>query len=85
MLTGEAEGYTRTEVQNKIRNCGGIVVNNVSRKLNYLVAGNLDINVIKDSKQVKSQKIIKVEELNKNGADIKIISFDDLLKGCESE
>lgn len=85
LLTGEAEGYTRTEVQNKIRNCGGIVVNNVSRKLNYLVAGNLDINVIKDSKQIKSQKIIKVEELNKNGADIKIISFDDLLKGCESE
>lgn len=85
VLTGEVKGYSRTQIQAMITEKGGIVSKSVSKKTNYLVAGDLDVSLIKDAENVKSTKILKVEALNANGADIKIISFSDLIKGCEKE
>ena len=83
VITGEAKGRTRSEIKQMIVDHGGIVSNNISRKINYLVVGDLDVNVIADSENIKSTKIVKAEELIKQGYDIKIIPISKLLKGCE--
>lgn len=70
-FTGTLDKMPRKEAMQIVVDFGGKVSNNVTKKTNYLVMGNLDYSRTVDGE--KSLKIIKAEELKLKGFDIYII------------
>lgn len=70
-FTGTLEKMLRKEAMQIVVDFGGKVSNNVTKKTNYLVMGNLDYS--RTISGEKSLKIIKAEELKLKGFDIYII------------
>jgi len=64
VLTGSLERFTRSEAKEKIKNLGGIILNSVSKKTNYVIAGPGA-----GSKKQKAEKL-----------GVKILSEDEFLK-----
>ena len=80
VITGEADGYTRADIKKLIEQKSGRVTNSVSGKTDYLVVGAKDASVVKDKDNVRSNKLIKAEEMKQQGHYIKIICVDELLE-----
>ena len=80
VFTGALERMTRREAMQAVVNAGGTCKDSVSKKVNYLVLGNLDYaNGIKGGKSAKQKA---AEKLQLSGADIAVISenvFYDML------
>lgn len=85
VLTGECEKVTRTELIRVLGNQGAIIRNNVSGKTNFLIVGIQDNAVVIDNDNHKSRKIVTAEELIKNGAEISLLSMDDIAELMEQE
>lgn len=67
-FTGELKNYTRSEAQKLVEDLGGVVVDSISSKVNYLVVG-----------EKPGSKLEKAKKYSK----IKIINEDDFLKLIE--
>ena len=65
MITGKLEGISRAEVKSLIEQNSGSIISNVSKKLNYLIAGD----------KPTRRKLEAAKEFN-----IKILIQDELLK-----
>jgi len=61
-FTGELSTYTRSEAQKIVENLGGISVDNISSKVNYLVVGKNPGSKLDKAKKYKKIKIINEEE-----------------------
>lgn len=85
VLTGECEKVTRAELIRVLENKGAIIRNNVSRKTNFLIVGVQDNAVVIDKDNHKSRKIVTAESLIKNGAEISLLSMDDIAELMEQE
>ncbi len=76
-ITGELSGKTclitgtlaesRHKIEARIKENGGRLVSSVSKQLNYLIVGDNP-----------GSKLEKAKNLNKKGAEIQIISYDEL-------
>lgn len=75
-LTGTSYRYTRTEFTDRIRQHGGLVVNSVSGKLDYLVIG-ADGNPCW-AYACYGRKVEKAVELRKSGARLLLVHESDL-------
>lgn len=64
VLTGELESMTRDEAKEKIKNLGGKVVNSVSKKIDFVVAGKNPGSKYQKAKKL-GVKIINEEEFKK--------------------
>lgn len=85
VITGEFERYSRTEISEIIISRGGTVFSSISKKIDYLVVAFQNLNFIKDTEQVKSNKLIKAESLRASGSCIKIISDEYFISCIECE
>ena len=65
MITGKLEGISRAEIKSLIEKNSGSIISNVSKKLNYLIAGE----------KPTKRKLEAAKEFN-----IKILNQDELLK-----
>ena len=82
VFTGTLEKISRKDAMQMVVDLGGICGDNVTKKTNYLILGNLDY--VKSIKSGKSSKMKKAENYMLAGQDIKIISenvFCDLISG----
>lgn len=79
VLTGTFKGFSREELQNEIVSLGGKCSSGITKKVDYLVVGYQDVNVIKNKAEIKSTKILKAEELRSGGGKIKIIPDEDFI------
>lgn len=80
VFTGTLEKMKRKDAMQHVVNLGGICGDNVTKKTNYLVLGNLDY--AKSIKDGKSSKWKKAETLILSGQELEIVSenvFYDLL------
>lgn len=71
VFTGTLEKMIRRDAMQLVVNLGGICMDNVNKKTDFLVLGNQDYSIIKDN---KSSKHKKAEKLKLSGQDIEIIS-----------
>lgn len=72
VFTGKLEKLTRAEAGQLVVDIGGICENNVTKKTNFLIFGNLDYaSNVKDG---KSNKLKKAESLISSGQDLTILS-----------
>ncbi|GAB3901555.1 exonuclease domain-containing protein [Spirosoma agri] len=71
-FTGTLESYTRQAAQQLVTNIGGIPLDGVTGKTNYLVIGNQDFE--KFGAGFKSSKLQKAEKMIKAGQDLEIIN-----------
>lgn len=88
VVTGDVQGYTRPELKQLVERLGGKLSASPSKKTDYLVVGMQNKNVIKDTVNVKSTKIINAENLRAQGEKIQIISdelFLSLIEGVAHE
>ncbi|MFA5879272.1 MAG: NAD-dependent DNA ligase LigA [Candidatus Margulisiibacteriota bacterium] len=69
LFTGSLTSFTRKEAEEIVEISGGIVLNTVSKKLDYLVLG-----------ENPGSKLTKAENLNKKGAVIQVISEEEFKK-----
>jgi len=74
VFTGELEKFTRNNAKKAAEALGGICVDSVSSKTDFLILGNNDYNP--SVKEGKSTKQRKAEELILKGCDIRILSED---------
>lgn len=82
VFTGALEKMSRKDAMQMVVDLGGICGDQVTRKTNYLVLGNLDY--VKSIKDGKSSKMKKAEGYILAGQDIEIISenvFYELISG----
>lgn len=70
-FTGKLETMTRNEAMQNAVNLGAIPKTSVGKKLDYLVLGSLDF--VSSLKGKKSSKLLKAEELARQGYDIRVI------------
>ena len=63
VITGKLEQYTRTEIKNLILSLGGKVSNNISKNIDYLIAGSDPGSKLKKATDLKI-KIIDENEFN---------------------
>lgn len=80
VFTGTLEHFVRRDAMQFVVNLGGFCEDNVTKRTNYLVLGNLEFP--SNIKNGKSNKLKKAEKLILSGQDLKIISeniFLDLL------
>ncbi len=75
-ITGILVFYKREEAFERIRECGGIPQENVTKETDYLVVGHYRKNTIIGG---KSNKRILAERYIKQGCSIKIIEEDQFL------
>lgn len=80
VVTGDIEGYSREDIKKLIEQYGGTCRTSVSKKVDYLIVGMQNKNVIKNKVDAKSEKIIKAEQLREDGFPIRIISDEDFLQ-----
>lgn len=70
-FTGKLETMTRNEAMQNAVNLGATPKTSVGKKLDYLVLGSLDF--VSSLKGEKSSKLLKAEELARQGYDIRVI------------
>ena len=70
-FTGTLEKMVRKDALQLVKNLGGIPMDSVTKATNLLVLGDVDY---KNSREIKSNKFKKAEELILKGYDLKIIS-----------
>jgi DNA polymerase III subunit epsilon len=80
VITGDVGSYDRKVLFEMIEGLGGTCRTAVSRKTDYLIVGMQDKTIVKDKSNVKSENIIKAEQLQQEGYPIKIISDEDFLQ-----
>ncbi|MFX3616937.1 MAG: exonuclease domain-containing protein [Sporolactobacillus sp.] len=78
VFSGELRTMSRKEACQKVANLGGINGNNVTKKTNFLVIGDMDFRLLRG--HTKSSKMKKAELLAEQGQDIRIISESDFLE-----
>lgn len=78
VLTGELNNFSRPDAIQKILDVGGIVKSSVSKKIDYLIVGVQDINLV--GSDGMSSKEEKAYELNNNGCNIQIINEEEFMK-----
>ena len=86
LFTGKLATMQRKEAEGKVRDAGGAVSSGVTAKLHYLVIGDEGSPLYGNGK--KGSKQLKAEELNGQGANIRIISetaFLQMLSGRSRE
>ncbi|WP_315852025.1 BRCT domain-containing protein [Tautonia rosea] len=86
LFTGKLATMQRKEAEGKVRNAGGSVGSGVTAKLHYLVIGDEGSPLYGNGK--KGSKQVKAEQLNAEGANIRIISetaFLQMLTGRTRE
>lgn len=79
VFTGALEKMVRRDAMQLVVDLGGICLDNITQKTDFLVLGNQDYSKIKDGKSSKQKK---AEKLKLGGHDIEIISenvFYDML------
>lgn len=76
VITGDFEGYSRNELKEIITQRGGKVAGSVSSRTDYLIVGYENLDLVTDTENAKSGKIIAAEEFKAKGAPIKIIDCD---------
>ena len=72
VFTGKLEKMMRTEAAQIVVNIGGKCENNITKKTNYLVVGDMDYQ--NGMKGNKTSKLIKAEQLILRGQDLQVIS-----------
>lgn len=72
VFTGKLEKMPRRDAMQIVVDMGGLCLDGVNVKTNYLVLGNLDYS--KNIKDGKSSKLKKAETLKLSGVDIEVIS-----------
>jgi hypothetical protein len=86
LFTGKLATMQRKEAEGKVRNAGGSIGSGVTAKLHYLVIGDEGSPLYGNGK--KGSKQVKAEQLNAEGANIRIISetaFLQMLTGRTRE
>jgi len=78
VFTGTLDGMTRREAAQLALNAGASVSESMSKKVNFLVLGMQDANVVKDG--VHSEKMLKAASLLESGVDIELLSEDDFYR-----
>lgn len=81
-FTGEMSTMSRKHAQEEVLSKGGSIPSSVTRELDYLVVGNLDSPLLKQTGK-RGKKFLKAEELNEREETIQIISegqFIDMLQ-----
>lgn len=74
VFTGTINKYTRDQCYQIVANFGGTCADNLTKKTNFLIIGNMNYcSTIKDG---KSNKQKKAEKLIESGSDLQIISED---------
>ena len=64
MLTGKLDGISRAEAKSLIENNSGKIINNVNKKLNYLIIGEKPtVKKINSAKDLKIKIIDQIEWL----------------------
>ncbi len=80
VLTGQIGDYDRSKLVEMICLRGGEVRSSISKKVDYLIVGYEDRNIVSDSERAKSTKIIKAEQLREAGGKIKILPDEFFLE-----
>lgn len=80
VFTGTLETFTRKEAAQIVLNIGGVCADNVTKKTNILVLGNLDY-----CKSKKTIKQIKAEQLIESGADLIILPECEFIEMLQSD
>ena len=62
LITGTLKNYKRSEIKELIIKNGGEILSSVSKKLNYLIAGEKAGSKLKKAKEIESIKIISEDE-----------------------
>jgi len=82
-FTGRLATMTREHAREEVLSKGGSIPSSVTRGLDYLVVGNLGSPLINTGNGKKGKKLLKAQELNERGANIRIITegaFIDMLQ-----
>jgi NAD-dependent DNA ligase len=82
-FTGQFATTTRERAREEVLGKGGSIPSSVTRSLDYLVVGSLDSPLINNGNGKKGKKLLKAQELNERGANIRIITegeFIDMLQ-----
>ena len=74
VFTGKLEKMNRIGAAQIVVNMGGKCLNSVTKELDILIVGGMDVSFIKDGKSIKLRK---VEKINEAGGNVKIISEND--------
>ncbi|QDV34779.1 BRCT domain-containing protein [Tautonia plasticadhaerens] len=80
LFTGKLATMQRKESEGKVRDAGGAVSSGVTAKLHYLVIGDEGSPLYGNGNGKKGSKQLKAEELNGQGANIRIISETAFLR-----
>ncbi len=75
VFTGALQGYTRAEAAQLVVDKGGVVLNGVNQKTDYLIVGEQDYLRLTDGKT--SSKMKKAVEMSEKGHQIQLISEID--------
>ena len=78
VITGKSS-IERSEVKTIIENLNARCIGSVSKNVSALLIGPEDINTVKDSRNAKSGKILKAEELRNKGIDIKFFDIEEFI------
>lgn len=65
LFTGKLKNYTRDEIKEKIEQIGGINLNSVSKKLDYLIIGEKAGSKLKKAEEIGGIEILTEEEFEK--------------------
>jgi DNA polymerase III subunit epsilon len=76
-------GLTRREAQQLVVNAGGTTTRDVTKKVNYLVLGIQDPDVVKDGEH--SNKMLKAAKLRATGQSIELLAEIDFLRMLPAE
>lgn len=72
VITGDFEGFTRRQIEERIASLGGICKNSVSFATKYVLVGYSNMNLVRNPSG-KSSKLTNAEDLRSRGADLKIL------------
>lgn len=79
-ITGDVPGFSRADIELLISELGGINKSSMSRRVNYLIVGYENTEIVSDQRTYKSQKILYAEELIQKGYNIQFISGVNFMK-----
>ena len=81
VITGALESFTREDALKTIYSYGGKIADTPVNSMNYLIVGYQEWSEYNNG--LASRKIVKADELQKKGKNVKIISEEDFLELVE--
>lgn len=84
LLTGQFYDMSRKDIKEQIEEVGGKVTSTFGKKVDYLVVGLEDLNLVKGPSG-KSTKILEAEAAQRDGHKVKIIKYDRFIQKLQEE